>query len=125
MHITSNNAKIASRSDTERSDMSNKTSNILIDNFENNLEIILRNSPTLQSPYKKLVPSVETMETSDEEDVDYPLPSFTQDTTNLVFNRCTKSDQFYKEFVDLKKYMFDEMINIKSYVVNNSNKTTT
>ena len=65
------------------------------------------------------------METSDEEDVDYPLPSFTQDTPNLVVNRCTKSDQFYKEFVDLKKYMFGEMINIKSYVVNNSNKTTT
>ena len=65
------------------------------------------------------------METSDEEDVDYPLPSFTQDTPNLVLNRCTKSDQFYKEFVDFKKYMFDEMINIKSYVVNNSTKTTT
>ena len=80
-----------------------KPSNILIDNFENNLEIILRNSPTLQSPYEKLVPSVETMETSDEEDVDYPLPSFTQDTPNLVVNRCTKSDQFYKEFVNFKK----------------------
>ena len=38
---------------------------------------------------EKLVPSVETVETSDEEDVDSPLPSFTQDTPNLVVNRCT------------------------------------
>ena len=74
---------------------------------------------------EKLIPSVETMETSDAEDVDSPLPLFTQNTLNLIVNRCTKSDQFYKDFVDFKKYMFDEMINIKSYVVNNSNKTTT